>query len=325
MITSGGGGFDPSKLQIEELPIGEGAFGTVYKGKYAGSKEVAVKRIRVSAMKPGDKLKEDFAREVSLLQDLRHTNIVNFVGAINQPAQQQYCIVTEFCANGSLFDMLHQQKIRFPFDQQIEIARGIASGMAYLHDQTIIHRDLKSANILMGKEYTPKICDFGLARVKERVSAAGGGMTIATGTFAWMAPEIMESSSYNEKADIYSFAMVLWEMVTGDTPFEGNEIPYIINFVLREQKRLSLPASAIQSQAAFYKLITQCWSHNSNDRPSFHEIVHLCQNIPNAGVASSATCKFSTMMACLLFAAYFQHFTSSNNTLVLQRNFQNEG
>ncbi|PKA46144.1 Serine/threonine-protein kinase HT1 [Apostasia shenzhenica] len=132
-------------------------------------------------------MQREFAQEVYIMRKVRHKNVVQFIGACTRPPS--LCIVTEFMSGGSVYDFLHKQKGLFKLPALLRVAIDVSKGMAYLHQNNIIHRDLKAANLLMdGNEASNlvvKVADFGVARVK----AQSGVMTAETGTYRWMAPE----------------------------------------------------------------------------------------------------------------------------------------
>jgi serine/threonine protein kinase len=130
-------------------------------------------------------------------------------------------MITEFVNKGSLFEMLHQKKYLLEDDRIIKIAKQIAMALQYLHKKKILHCDLKSQNILLNDDWTVKICDFGLARYKEKFQKDNHGKI---GTPHWMAPEILRGEKYEEAADVYSFGVILWEMMTGEIPYMGRSI-----------------------------------------------------------------------------------------------------
>lgn len=197
--------------------------------------EVAVKKLRVSRMSA--KAIRDFHSEVVLMRALRHPNIVIFMGLVMDPV----CLVTEYCHNGNLFDLLHDTvdddensenyAVKIPWQRRVRIALDVARGMNFLHTSTpvIIHRDLKwvlgvgvthrSLNILVDEKWTAKVSDFGLSRFKS--AAAHGMMTGQCGTYQWMAPEVIGGHIYTEKADVYSFGVNLWELLTRKIPYDG--------------------------------------------------------------------------------------------------------
>merc|ERR1712064_229794 len=144
-----------------------------------------------------------------------------------------FCIITEFCAGDCCFELLHNNdNVELCWRQQLKMCSDVAKAMAYLHnfDPRIIHRDLKSLNLLLVKSVrTPedkpevKVSDFGLSRMKDKAEDEWTSMTTAAGTCHWMAPEVAAGSSYDEKVDVYSFAMILFEVICREIPFEDEE------------------------------------------------------------------------------------------------------
>eukprot|EP01088_Endostelium_zonatum_P000064 TRINITY_DN100_c1_g1_i2.p1 TRINITY_DN100_c1_g1~~TRINITY_DN100_c1_g1_i2.p1 ORF type:complete len:293 (-),score=98.15 TRINITY_DN100_c1_g1_i2:36-914(-) len=159
-------------------------------------------------------------------------------------------MVTEYINRGSLFDVIRKfrkLKRRLPFKSAIRILIGVARGMAYLHGKGVIHRDLKSGNILLDKNWNAKIADFGISKLEEEMEIEGGGNNEAVaardimtqiGTPRWMAPEVIDREGrYTEKVDIYSFAMVMYEMITGRVPFESERYDYILHGEIASGRR----------------------------------------------------------------------------------------
>ncbi|GMP37389.1 hypothetical protein CsSME_00009096 [Camellia sinensis var. sinensis] len=196
---------DPQLLNFE-IKIASGSYGDLYKGTYCGQ-EVAVKVLK--PVRVDSDLQKEFAQEVFIMRKVRHKNVVQFIGACTKPPS--LCIVTEFMSGGSVYDYLHKQRGTFKLPSLLRVAIDISKGMNYLHQNNIIHRDLKAANLLMDEHEVVKVADFGVARVK----AQTGVMTAETGTYRWMAPEVIEHRPYDHKADIFSFGIVLWELLTG--------------------------------------------------------------------------------------------------------------
>ena len=242
---------DYQELEILQPPIGRGAYGIVHKAVYQGT-VVAVKSfltigqsIQSLDQEQQKRLAINFLKEMGVLSSLRHPNIVLLIGGGIHTSNkyQEYFMVTEFINRGSLFDVIRKfrkQKKKFSLKAVIRILIGVARGMAYLHGKGVIHRDLKSGNILLDKNWNAKIADFGISRIEEEMEiegtgATGGGVTpkdIMTqiGTPRWMAPEIIDREGrYTEKVDIYSFAMVMYEMITGRVPFEEERYDYILH------------------------------------------------------------------------------------------------
>ena len=197
--------------------IGRGAYGEVFKGVYRET-EVAIKLFVDQDV--SDKVLEAFRKEVDILKKLRHPNILHFMGYCTVPPHM--CIVTEYEHNGSLFKLLHRTKIRLDNSQKLKIALDTAIGMHYLHTSKppIVHGDLKSPNLLLGDNLNVKICDFGLSRFRMATKLSAGSKL---GTPEWTAPEVLQSSRNSEAGDVYSYGVVLWELFTGQIPWEGNQ------------------------------------------------------------------------------------------------------
>eukprot|EP01133_Synstelium_polycarpum_P011935 gene11935-13910_t len=201
-----------SELQIH-AKLGEGTFGVVYKGAWRGS-TVAIKQIKINEDVTNQVL-DEFRKELTILSKLRHPNIVLLMAACTQPPN--LCFVTEFLNGGSLYDTLHSKKIRMNMPLYKKLAQQIAQGMNYLHLSGVIHRDIKSLNLLLDENMNVKICDFGLSRLKSKSTA----MTKSIGSPIWMAPELLVGEDYTEKVDVYAFGIILWELGTGELPYSG--------------------------------------------------------------------------------------------------------
>ncbi|XP_010928261.1 uncharacterized protein [Elaeis guineensis] len=210
---------------LEELQeLGSGTFGTVYHGKWRGS-DVAIKRIndRCFAGKPSEeeRMRADFWNEACKLADLHHPNVVAFYGVVLDGPSGSVATVTEYMVSGSLRHAL--QKNDKPLDRRkrLLIAMDVAFGMEYLHSKKIIHFDLKSDNLLVNlrdpQRPICKVCDLGLSKVKCQTLISGG----VRGTLPWMAPELLSATNnlVSEKVDVFSFGIVMWELLTGEEPY----------------------------------------------------------------------------------------------------------
>ncbi|KAL3641884.1 hypothetical protein CASFOL_012699 [Castilleja foliolosa] len=256
------------EISWEDLTIGEqigqGSCGTVYHGLWYGS-DVAVKAF--SKMEYTDELIFSFREEVSLMKRLRHPNILLFMGAVTTP--QRLCIVTEFLPRGSLFRFLQKNTSKLEMRRRIHMALDIARGMNYLHhfNPPIIHRDLKSSNLLVDKNWTVKVGDFGLSRLKHETY-----LTTKTGkgTPQWMAPEVLRNESSDEKGDIYSYGVVLWELVTHKIPWDKLSSVQVIGAVGFMNQRLDIPDDV---DPQWVSLIESCWQSEPQSRPSFQELM----------------------------------------------------
>lgn len=234
--------------------LGSGAQGAVFLGRL-GNEMVAVKKVK-------DKTEAD----IKHLRKLNHPNIVAFRGVCMQ--HPCYCIVMEYCPYGQLYDLLKNGRQIAP-NTAISWSKQIASGMMYLHSHKIIHRDLKSPNVLLTYNDTLKISDFGTSRQWTDRSTK---MSFA-GTVAWMAPEVIRNEPCSEKVDVWSFGVVLWELLTCEIPYRDVESSALIWGVGNNSLQLPIPSSCPDG---FKLLLQQCWSAKPRNRPSFRQILmHL--------------------------------------------------
>lgn len=234
--------------------LGSGAQGAVFSGML--KKEiVAVKKVR-----------ETRETDIKHLRKLNHQNIVKFRGVCTQAPC--YCIIMEYCPYGPLYDLLRAGE-PIPPPRLVSWSKQIAAGMAYLHAHKIIHRDLKSPNVLIGRDEVVKISDFGTSREWNEISTK---MSFA-GTVAWMAPEIIRNEPCSEKVDIWSYGIVLWELLSGEIPYKDVDSSAIIWGVGNNSLHLPIPVSWPEG---YQLLVKQCWSEKPKNRPSFGNIeLHL--------------------------------------------------
>ncbi|XP_044475348.1 serine/threonine-protein kinase STY46-like isoform X4 [Mangifera indica] len=265
------------------LKIGEriafGSCGDLYRGVYLGQ-DVAVKILLSEHLH--DALKDEFAQEVAILRQVQHRNIVRFIGACTK--SPHLCVVTEYMPGGSLYDYLHKNYNVLKLSQLLRFAIDVCKGMDYLHQKNIIHRDLKTANLLMDSQKVVKVADFGVARFQSQ----GGVMTAETGTYRWMAPEVINHQQYDQKADIFSFAIVLWELVTAKVPY-ANMSPLQAALGVRQGLRPDPPEN---SHPKLVDLMQRCWEEIPNKRPSFSEITLELEALVNEVQTISALSSF---------------------------------
>ncbi|MCO5612519.1 hypothetical protein L7F22_066787 [Adiantum nelumboides] len=277
---------DPNKLTMGPA-FAQGAFGRIYKACYEGE-DVAVKVLErpLSDLDRAQVLEQQFVQEVVMLATLRHENVVRFVGACQKP--RVWCIVTEYVKGGSLRLSLAKRRAP-PLRLALRHALDIARGMEYLHYFDVIHRDLKSDNLLMAEKCI-KIADFGVARIEVQSE----DMTPETGTYRWMAPEMMQNRSYSHKVDVYSFGIVLWELITGNIPFQKMTAVQAASAVVRGARPI-IPTNCPDSLS---KIMTCCWDANPDVRPSFSDVVRLLEDAQVAITKSIGTPRFRGC-ACL--------------------------
>ncbi|KAL2936994.1 Serine/threonine-protein kinase STY46 [Bienertia sinuspersici] len=255
---------DPRYLKFENK-VAAGSYGDLYKGTFC-SQEVAIKVLKPERLNTD--LQKEFAQEVYIMRKVRHKNVVQFIGACTKPPS--LCIVTEFMSGGSVYDYLHKHKGTFKLPSLLKVAIDVCKGMNYLHQNNIIHRDLKAANLLMDENEVVKVADFGVARVK----AQTGVMTAETGTYRWMAPEVIEHKPYDHKADVFSFGIVLWELLTGKLPYEYLTPLQAAVGVVQKGLRPIVPKNCHPKLA---ELLERCWQQDPAVRPDFAEIIPVLQ------------------------------------------------
>ncbi|KAI3760854.1 hypothetical protein L1987_51254 [Smallanthus sonchifolius] len=255
--------FVDAEIDRRLLKIGEkfasGTCGDLFRGEYLGQ-DVAVKILRSEHL--NQSLEDEFSHEVAMLREVQHSNIVRFIGACTK--QPPLCIITEYMTGGSLYEYLHKNHNTLMLPQLVKFAIDVCKGMDYLHKNNIIHRDLKTANLLMDSQNVVKVADFGVARFLTQ----GGVMTAETGTYRWMAPEVINHQLYDQKADVFSFAIVLWELVTAKVPYE-NMTPMQAALGVRQGLRPDVPKN---SHPKLVELMQRGWDSNPDNRLSFSDI-----------------------------------------------------
>lgn len=246
--------------------IGHSSFGQVNEGKLNGTK-VAIKTIQRDSKAKGGDLSA-FAKEAELNCKLRHPNIVLFMGISIQ--LKKVCIVTELMARGNVRDLLvagpKDKFVKLDWSLRLQWALDTAQGMAYLHslNPPMIHRDLKTTNLLVDRGMNVKICDFGLSRfrVEDKVMSA-------VGTVQFAAPEVLRHERYTEKADLFSFGTVLWELYTRERVFHG--LPQIQ--VYKSVVEGTMPNVGPACDERYQQLMKECWALDPTDRPSFRQVI----------------------------------------------------
>ncbi|XP_065880355.1 serine/threonine-protein kinase CTR1 isoform X1 [Euphorbia lathyris] len=259
------------ELYIKER-VGAGSFGTVHRAEWHGS-DVAVKVLTVQDFHD-DQLKE-FLREVAIMKRVRHPNVVLFMGAVTK--RPHLSIVTEYLPRGSLYRLIHRPTAGEIMDhrRRLRMALDVAKGVNYLHclKPPIVHWDLKSPNLLVDKNWTVKVCDFGLSRFKANTFISSKSVA---GTPEWMAPEFLRGEPSNEKSDVYSFGVILWELVTMQQPWNGLGPAQVVGAVAFQNRRLAIPQNTSPVLAS---LMESCWADEPSERPSFGKIVETLKKL----------------------------------------------
>lgn len=259
------------ELHIKER-VGAGSFGTVHRAEWHGS-DVAVKVLTIQDFHD-DQMKE-FLREVAIMKRVRHPNVVLFMGAVTK--RPHLSIVTEYLPRGSLFRLIHRPAAGEILDQRrrLRMALDVAKGINYLHclSPPVVHWDLKSPNLLVDKNWTVKVCDFGLSRFKANTFIPSKSVA---GTPEWMAPEFLRGEPSNEKSDVYSFGVILWELVTMQQPWSGLSPAQVVGAVAFQNRRLAIPPNISPVLAS---LMESCWADDPGQRPSFASMVDTIKKL----------------------------------------------
>ncbi|KAL3629234.1 hypothetical protein CASFOL_026456 [Castilleja foliolosa] len=283
---------DSSKLVIQSV-IARGTFGTVHRGIYDGQ-DVAVKLLDMGEEAHRTQasiasFRTSFVQEVSVWHKLYHPNVTKFIGAtmgessLNMQKDNNnqfettcnvWCVVVEYLPGGTLKSFLiKNRRKKLAFRVVIQLALDLARGLSYLHYKKIVHRDVKTENMLLDKNRTVKIADFGVARVE---ASNPNDMTGETGTLGYMAPEVLCGDPYNRKCDVYSFGICLWEIYCCDMPYPNLSFSEMTSAVVHKNLRPEIPRCCPSSLANIMK---RCWDTNSEKRPGMEEVVSMLEAI----------------------------------------------
>lgn len=272
------------ELLAEGSVIGYGGFGTVYKLVMDDGNMFAVKKLE------NHNLSSDrfFERELEVLGSIKHRNLVNLRGYCNGPFAR--LLIYDYLPGGSLDEVLHDQKTRdteFSWHARLKIALGAAQGLSYLHHDCsprIVHRDIKSSNILLGSNLEPHVSDFGLAKLLEDNDTHV--TTEVAGTFGYLAPEYLLNGRATEKADVYSYGVVLLELLSGKRPTDssfvekGLNIVGWVNTLINEKRQTEIIDPSCEyfspeSVAAVLSVAALCIRALPDERPTMHMVVKM--------------------------------------------------
>lgn len=285
---------DLAKLDIRSV-IAHGTYGTVYRGTYDGQ-DVAVKVLDwgedgIATAAETTALRASFRQEVAVWQKLDHPNVTKFIGAsmgtvnlkipsntspdaINSLPTRACSVVVEYLPGGTLKKyLIRNWQKKLAFKVVIQLALDLARGLSYLHSKKIVHRDVKSENMLLDSHRALKIADFGVARVEAQNPR---DMTGETGTLGYMAPEVLDGKPYNRKCDVYSFGICFWEIYCCDMPYPDLSFAEVSSAVVKQNLRPEIPRCCPSSVA---NIMRRCWDANPEKRPEMDEVVKLLEAI----------------------------------------------
>ncbi|KAK9834224.1 hypothetical protein WJX84_003009, partial [Apatococcus fuscideae] len=281
--------------------IGEGSFGRVYLDEvarvsvlsnlqrdytpedqmHASILERDARSREVQAASSMQELLTELQREAGLMATLRHPNVVMFLGVCTEPP----CVVTEFCARGSMLDALQRahkseaMAMELDWQKRLSMALDAAKGMHYLHSSQppIVHRDLKSANLLVDKHWRVKVADFNLSRFMNSSDVVS---SVAATNPRWLAPEVLSGDDYGTAADVYSFGIIMWELLMWQIPWDDAGPWQVVLSVVDQSKRPEIPplANAMpggcpRAWEGYRALMERCWHQKPAKRPGFEAVI----------------------------------------------------
>ncbi|KAH7577581.1 hypothetical protein ACOSP7_001470 [Xanthoceras sorbifolium] len=286
---------DLAKLDIRH-ELARGTYGTVYRGLYDGQ-DVAVKVLDwgedgMATAAETAALRTSFRQEVAVWQKLDHPNVTKFIGASmgtsnlkipsksdtsdyhNSLPSRACCVVVEYLPGGTLKKyLIRNRRKKLAIKVVIQLALDLSRGLSYLHSKKIVHRDVKTENMLLDAQRTLKIADFGVARVEAQNPR---DMTGETGTLGYMAPEVLDGKPYNRKCDVYSFGICLWEIYCCDMPYSDLSFAEVSSAVVRQNLRPDIPRCCPNALAS---IMRKCWDANPEKRPDMDEVVRLLEAV----------------------------------------------
>lgn len=276
--------------------LGEGGFGCVYKGVLADGREVAVKQLKIG----GSQGEREFRAEVEIISRVHHRHLVSLVGYCI--SERERLLVYEYVPNDTLHYHLHAEgRPVMDWATRVKVAAGAARGIAYLHEDChprIIHRDIKSSNILLDSSFEARVADFGLAKIALELDSNTHVSTRVMGTFGYMAPEYATSGKLTEKSDVYSFGVVLLELITGRKPVDASQplgdeslvewARPLLAEALEHEDFEALVDSSLEKNYAdseMFRMIeaaAACVRHSATKRPRMSQVVRALDTLDGA-------------------------------------------
>jgi len=251
--------------------LGRGSFGKVFRATWRKS-EVAVKVLLSENVDLSD-----FLAEAEVLMKLRpHSNIVQLLGVCSEP----FCIICEFMGGGTVRTLLVQKKVNVPLITRVEWLKGIAAGMLHLHEEKIIHRDLAARNILLSADLkTVKVSDFGMSRMVENTNSAFQTNSVI-GPIKWMSPELLMNRSVSKMSDVWSYGVLIFEILEGRDPYEGIDVIKLLPQVCKGTITLNTFITPGLLEPKYIQLMDECMQMDPKNRITFKDIADRLEKIP---------------------------------------------
>ena len=258
--------------------VGTGTFAIVYRGQDLRThppRDVAIKVLRgnLSSHCAG----RAFVNELGVMARLKHPGTLELIGLVNPLAAEEAMIITPFMANGSVADMIKAERqgrapVQWNGTAKSMLVFGVAAAMTYIHSEGVLHRDLKAANILLNDNFEPVIADYGFSRLQ------GLDLTMQVGSPLYMAPELIrerdDTDGYTQKVDVFAYAVFLHQLFTDSVAMDdGRGNPRTCQQVLERVLAGARLKRADTIPDFYWKMITECWAGEPNDRPPFCQIV----------------------------------------------------
>lgn len=295
--------------------LGKGGFGTVYEGTWAFRK-VAVKCYEGSRLP--ERIAQEMRHEVSMMLQLDHECLVRLFGIVEEEHRPPM-LVMEHGANGSLYTFLHSE-LEISWPHRLQLAEELARGLAYLHSKGIVHRDIKSLNVVLDRDYHAKWCDFGLAQLKQhstttsKADVSGGGSL--TGTLHWMAPELFsrKSSTPRMQSDIWALGMLFFELASRGIPYKDAQTPQqVMNWIMSGEGE-EIPAECLEQFPDFASIMQQCWA-TLDKRPTAAHIaveVDVIAKRIGSGLKGATGLNSSSSEQCSILSLGYGHFSETS-------------
>ncbi|XP_022722455.1 serine/threonine-protein kinase HT1-like [Durio zibethinus] len=286
---------DLAKLDLRHV-LAHGTYGTVYRATY-DNQDVAVKLLDwgedgIATTAETAALRASFQQEVAVWHKLDHPNVTKFVGASmgtsnlkippknpsadshNSLPSRACCVIVEYLPGGTLKQyLIRNRRKKLALKVVVQLALDLSRGLSYLHSRKIVHRDVKTENMLLDAHRNLKIADFGVARVEAQNPR---DMTGETGTLGYMAPEVLDGKPYNRRCDVYSFGICLWEIYCCDMPYPDLSFADVSSAVVRQNLRPEIPRCCPSSLA---NIMRKCWDANPEKRPEMDEVVRMLEAV----------------------------------------------